>query len=185
MIDVLVTQHSKWTARRIRRALFGQSLVDFSADPWRGANDQKNFGSQEIKKRAKKKLSRLELEFSQTESQPSQATTLIESTQLQNTNDTAPIDTTESDLDFQQHSFQPNFQPSFQCPYFPNEQIFQQSSQYYQHHFHNEQTFQEFQHSQQSFPFSHLHFPNEPYPQEHVFSTSFLEPALNQTSSRY
>ena len=75
MIDVLVPQHSKWTARRIRRALFGQSLVDFSADPWRGANDQKNFGSQEIKKRAKKKLSRLELEFSQIESQPSQATT--------------------------------------------------------------------------------------------------------------
>ena len=29
MIDVLVTQHSKWTARRVRRALLGQSLVDF------------------------------------------------------------------------------------------------------------------------------------------------------------
>ena len=27
MIDVLVTQHSKWTARKIRRALFGHSLV--------------------------------------------------------------------------------------------------------------------------------------------------------------
>ena len=29
MIDVLVTQHSRWTARRIHRALFGQSLIDF------------------------------------------------------------------------------------------------------------------------------------------------------------
>ena len=29
LLDVLVTQHAKWTARRIRRALFGQSLVDF------------------------------------------------------------------------------------------------------------------------------------------------------------
>ena len=123
MIDVLVTQHSKWTARRIRIALFGQSLTDFSAYPWRGANDQKNFVTQEIKKKAKKKLSRLEQEFSQIESQPSQATTLIESTQLQSANDTAPIDTTESNLDFQQHSFQPNFQPSFQCPYFRNEKF--------------------------------------------------------------
>ena len=36
MIDVLVTQHFKWTARRVRRALFGQSIGDFSADPWTG-----------------------------------------------------------------------------------------------------------------------------------------------------
>ena len=34
MVDVLITQHSKWTARRIRRALFGQSLIDFSGDFW-------------------------------------------------------------------------------------------------------------------------------------------------------
>ena len=27
MIDVLVTQHSKWTARRVRRALFGETIV--------------------------------------------------------------------------------------------------------------------------------------------------------------
>jgi hypothetical protein len=34
LLDVLVTQHAKWTARRIRRSLFGQSLVDFSGSNW-------------------------------------------------------------------------------------------------------------------------------------------------------
>ena len=34
MLDVLVTQHSKWTARRLHRALFGQSLIDFSGESW-------------------------------------------------------------------------------------------------------------------------------------------------------
>jgi len=34
LLDVLVTQHAKWTAKRIRRGLFGQSLVDFSTDSW-------------------------------------------------------------------------------------------------------------------------------------------------------
>merc|ERR1712139_80137 len=34
MLDVLVTQRAKWTAKRIRRGLFGQALVDFSTDSW-------------------------------------------------------------------------------------------------------------------------------------------------------
>ena len=34
LLDVLVTQHAKWTAKRIRRSLFGQSLVDFSTESW-------------------------------------------------------------------------------------------------------------------------------------------------------
>ena len=34
LLDVLVTQHAKWTAKRIRRALFGQALVDFSTESW-------------------------------------------------------------------------------------------------------------------------------------------------------
>merc|ERR1712007_192661 len=34
MLDVLVTQHAKWTAKRVRRGLFGQSLVDFSTESW-------------------------------------------------------------------------------------------------------------------------------------------------------
>ena len=34
LLDVLVTQHAKWTAKRIRRGLFGQSIVDFSTDSW-------------------------------------------------------------------------------------------------------------------------------------------------------
>ena len=34
LLDVLVTQHAMWTAKRIRRGLFGQSLVDFSSASW-------------------------------------------------------------------------------------------------------------------------------------------------------
>ena len=34
LLDVLVTQHAKWTAKRIRRRLFGQALVDFSTESW-------------------------------------------------------------------------------------------------------------------------------------------------------
>ena len=34
MLDVLVTQHAKWTAKRVRRGLFGQALVDFSTESW-------------------------------------------------------------------------------------------------------------------------------------------------------
>ena len=34
MMDVLITQHARWTARRIKRALFGQCLIDFSSDSW-------------------------------------------------------------------------------------------------------------------------------------------------------
>merc|ERR1711904_511496 len=32
--DVSVTQHSKWTAKRVRRGLFGQSIVDFTTTSW-------------------------------------------------------------------------------------------------------------------------------------------------------
>ena len=34
MMDVLITQHAKWTARRIKRSLFGQCLIDFSTESW-------------------------------------------------------------------------------------------------------------------------------------------------------
>ena len=111
-----------------------------------------------VKKKAKKKLSRLEHEFSQIETQPSQATSFAESTQVQSTDEAEPIDS--ADLNFQSNSCQPYFHPSLQHPHFLNEQNFQQS-----------------------FQFSHHHFLNEPYPQEQDFSTSFLAPALNQTSS--
>ena len=33
-MDVLITQHAKWTARRIKRSLFGETLIDFSKDEW-------------------------------------------------------------------------------------------------------------------------------------------------------
>ena len=34
MMDVLVTQHSRWTARRLHRALFGQCLINFFGSAW-------------------------------------------------------------------------------------------------------------------------------------------------------
>jgi hypothetical protein len=34
LLDVLFTQHAEWTAKRIRRGLFGQYLVDFSTASW-------------------------------------------------------------------------------------------------------------------------------------------------------
>ena len=80
MIDVLVTQHSKWTARRVRRALFGQSLVDFKADPRVAVKSQCDSKAKDAKKKVVRKRSRLEREFSQTESQFSQATTIVQST---------------------------------------------------------------------------------------------------------
>ena len=34
LLDVLVTQHAKWTAKRVRRGLLGQSIVDFTTASW-------------------------------------------------------------------------------------------------------------------------------------------------------
>ena len=138
MIDVLVTQHSKWTGRRVRRSLFGQSLVDFTADPWVGL---KNGGDRKVanaQQKTKKKLSRLEKEFSQRDSQFSQATTIVESTPSTEPNSPSvekPSGTvyfSEDSSHFQDfsgfqkqtfpHSFQdPRFLQSFQDPHFRNE----------------------------------------------------------------
>ena len=60
MIDVLVTQHSKWTARAVRRALFGQSIVDFTANPWVGIHSERNFREERVQEKTKEKQSRLE-----------------------------------------------------------------------------------------------------------------------------
>ena len=72
MIYVLVTQHSKWTAKRVRRALFGQSIVDFSVDPWIGRKSRKDSERTEVRQKAKKTPSRIQREFSQSQSQASQ-----------------------------------------------------------------------------------------------------------------
>ena len=57
LLDVLVTQHAKWTAKRVRRGLFGQSIVDFSTDSWSNIQLQesaKSNPSQSATKQAKK-----------------------------------------------------------------------------------------------------------------------------------
>ena len=63
MIDVLATQHSKWTAKRIRRSLFGQSIVDFDADPWISVSSpEENNSQKKVVKKKQKKQSRLLVE---------------------------------------------------------------------------------------------------------------------------
>ena len=57
ILDVLVTQHAKWTAKRVRRGLFGQSIVDFSTDSWSSIQlkeSAKSNASQSVTKQAKK-----------------------------------------------------------------------------------------------------------------------------------
>ena len=67
LLDVLATQHVKWTARRIRRALFGQSLVDFSGPSWSSIKLRADVPEPKLVNRRKKKLSetRMMREFSQ------------------------------------------------------------------------------------------------------------------------
>ena len=57
MLDVLVTQHAKWTAKRIRRGLFGQALVDFSTESWSSIqlkDSAKSSASQQTRTQPKK-----------------------------------------------------------------------------------------------------------------------------------
>ena len=65
LLDVLATQHAKWTARRIRRALFGQSLVDFSTPSWSCIKIRETDRELEPVNRRKKAVSRMSEEFSQ------------------------------------------------------------------------------------------------------------------------
>ena len=66
LLDVLVTQHAKWTARRIRRALFGQSLVDFAGSSWSSVKIHKSAAEPTMVNESKANVSRLAREFSQT-----------------------------------------------------------------------------------------------------------------------
>ena len=71
LLDVLATQHAKWTARRIRRALFGQSLVDFSGPQWssvkihKSDKESESISEPHIVNRRRSKVIRIEREFSQ------------------------------------------------------------------------------------------------------------------------
>ena len=66
LLGVLATQHAKWTARRIRRALFGQSLVDFSGACWSCVKIHKSSAAEPTQvNRRKAAVSRITREFSQ------------------------------------------------------------------------------------------------------------------------
>ena len=60
-----MTQHAKWTARQIRRALFGESLVDFSGSNWSSIKLHKSDPVCQPVNRSKKTVSRMMQEFSQ------------------------------------------------------------------------------------------------------------------------
>ena len=68
LLDVLVTQHAKWTANRIRRGLFGQALVDFSAEHWSSIQlqDSARCPTSQQEKRPPKQTPRLLRNFDQT-----------------------------------------------------------------------------------------------------------------------
>jgi hypothetical protein len=65
LFDVLVTQHANWTARRIRRALFGQSLADFSVSDWSSIKLYKSVSECQPVNRSKKTFPSMAQEFSQ------------------------------------------------------------------------------------------------------------------------
>ena len=73
LLDVLVTQHAKWTARRIRRALFGQSLLDFSGSSWSCVKIHKSAPEPTQVNRRKAKVSRIMREFSEVTQESSQS----------------------------------------------------------------------------------------------------------------
>merc|ERR1712216_970595 len=85
MLDVLVTQHSRWTARRIHRALSGQSLIDFRCESWTCQSNESTTDSK-ISNRCKHKshacqthiLSDFTRQFSNSTSQASPHNTLTE-----------------------------------------------------------------------------------------------------------
>ena len=81
LLDVLVTRHAKWTAKRIRRGLFGQSLVDFSTESWSCIQLQESTpGNVCLEKRSQpKKTPRLLRSFAQSRivSEKSKAQSLV------------------------------------------------------------------------------------------------------------
>ena len=187
MIDVLVTQHSKWTVKRIRRSLFGQSNVDFDADPWISVSSPEEDTCQKkvIKKKKQDKQSRLEKAFSQSQADSSQTVAIADSTphMVVDSSQTTVVESRPSQSDdlqvqntsylqtfstFQKHNFQSSFQFSHH-PHFLNEHItpfqhphFPQSLQH--PHIAQEQYFHDFPHS-----FQYSHFRNEHLAQEQYF----------------
>ena len=77
--DVLVTQHAKWTAKRIRRGLFGQSIVDFTSASWSGVQlkESANDTASQQRKAQPKKTPRLLRSFAQARVVAEKDTTLV------------------------------------------------------------------------------------------------------------
>ena len=161
MIDDLVTQHSKWTARRVRRALFGQSIVDFTADPWVGVHSERDSKAAGAQKRTKKKQSRLEREFSQGESQSSRASSSqsCAETIRQSSEVTIAESTSDEQLSV------PRAEMPNGTVYFSDGELFQDFSGFQKQHFQSH--------------FQHSHFLNESHIQEQ-FSQQVISNPLQQ-----
>ena len=133
LLDVLVTQHSRWTARRIHRALFGQSLIDFSGESWTCHSNESTTNSK-ISNRCKHKshacqthiLSDFTRQFSNSNSQASPHNTLTEEEcSVCSDNDhtaessMAPCDECETDFSRKSGStisYVGSSKPPIQCP---------------------------------------------------------------------
>ena len=158
MIDVLVTQHSKWTARRVRRALFGQSIVDFKADPGTGVHSKRDSKAAGAQKRTKKKQSRLEREFSQDESQSSR----VSSSQSCEEAIRQPSEVTIAGSSSNEQLSVPREERPNGTVYFSDGEFFQDFSGFQKQHFQS--------HFQQS------HFRNESHTQEQFSQQVFSNP---------
>ena len=133
LLDVLVTQHARWTARRNHSALFGQSLIDFSGESWTCHSNESTTNSK-ISNRCKHKshacqthiLSDFTIQFSNSNSQASSHDTLTEETcSACSDNDhtaessIAPCDECETDFSRKSGStisYVGSSKPPIQCP---------------------------------------------------------------------
>ena len=93
MMDVLATQHSKWTATRLRRALFRRSLVDFSGDPCIGVKSSEKNAQPQVEVKSGMKTSRNERDFSQSQSEVSQTSIVEDESSSESDGDEAPLGT--------------------------------------------------------------------------------------------
>ena len=169
MMDVLVTQHSRWTAKRVRRALFGQSLVNFAADPSIGLNEQSDSSVKRVRTRERKKPSRIENSFSQSCNSVSQKSTAVESTFPESVSTAVESTFPESIRETEAGSRVPHEEMPNGTVYFSNDSNSCNVSYF--------QDFSAFQKQNFQSSFQQPHFPNAHFIQEQFSSTDFLDPA--------
>ena len=146
-------------AKRIRRSLFGQSIVDFDADPWISVSSPEENICQKkaVKKKMQKKQSRLEKAFSQSQADSSQTITIADSTPL------TVVDSSQTaELAHSTPRTVVESRPSqSDDPQFQNVSYFQQSSNFQKQNFQSNFQFSQHTHflNEHGTLFQHPHFP--------------------------